>query len=1461
MKNIPPRSVLAALVVLVAFVSLHPLARAAIYPPVADPAPFTAKEIRQGYRDRVILAKPRAARRATADAAESREGLRLQRRWDRLDGLRLLEIRDDETAAEAVARLRATGRYEYVQLDTIREATATPNDPDFLRQWAHANNGSNNGVAGADIKSAAAWDVRTDASNIVVAVIDSGVRYDHPDLAANMWINPGEIPGNGRDDDSNGYLDDAHGINAILPRTSPAAGDPRDDHGHGTHVAGIIGAVGDNATGITGVAWRVKIMALKFLRGATNATTANPAGRGSTSDAIECIDYAIAHGAHIINASYGAASGAVIQFDPAEYDAIRKARDAGIIFVAAAGNDAADMDLLAHYPASHRLENVLSVANATNRDDRPVSTNFGSGSVELFAPGYDIYSLWHDPSTLYVSRSGTSMAAPHVAGAFALLKAEFPNDTYRQLINRVLRTVDLVSTFSGRVQSGGRLNVDRAIRSTDNRPFNDDFATRARLRGSNLAIRSVNTGATPDGPALAAFPATATLWWEWTPTLTTNVRLSTDGSSYDTLVGVFTGTDLSALTPIASNDDEPGKLTSRLEFSAQAGTTYQIVVGGKPSGLSATSASDGLTLLDLGAIPPNDTFANAQPITGRSTAIHAANAQATLEPGEPRIRELSGGKSLWYRWTAPATDRFQFALKSEGFDPLLAVYTGTTLNTLALVGSSDDADRENGGVNTYTAAIVTVNATAGLTYFIQVDGKSTGSIPPTNAPFILTLNDSLWQGIAGGSVTNAPTVGPDGAVYVGSVDGWFHAFNADGRRRWPAINFEAAQDTSAAALAPDGTLYIGAGPTGSAGNNAKLHAFDSATGAKKWEIVVGNGINANNAVALAADGTIYLHSDEGRLFTFTDNGSSAAQKWSFAIPGNSYASATIAPDGTIYLGSDEPTTNTHRLYAINPDGTRKWDFPTDNAVYTAVALDAAGNLYFGTLTSGRLYSVTPTGTQRWMYTDARLGTSSSPALSPDGSTVYFAGYDGFLHAVDTATGAARWTYKLGGEVRASSPAVDSNGTIYVGSYDNLLYAVNPDGTLKRTWSTGDIIRSSPAIAGTTLYIGSNDHGIYALDIGAVAAGPWPQYRHNARRTGRAIADAPAVALAPQPHAAITGTTLELTVSATGTGPFAYQWFKDGAPLAGATAATLTLPAVTSAHTGNYAVAITNTLGTVLSPPAAVTVRGPGDPILTPRLVNLSVRTTAGTGDRTLIVGFYVAGTPDKDILLRGIGPTLTPFGVVDALADPQLQVLTGSTILASNDNWSADLAPIFTATGAFPLSENSRDAALLRLTSPGSYTAQITAVPGASIAEGIALAELYDTAPADGARLANLSARSQVGTSSDLLIAGFVISGNLPKKVLIRGLGPSLTGLGVGGALGDPLLALYQGTVKLAENNDWSNANALTTTFTQVGAFPLTPGTRDAAILVTLVPGTYTAQVSGMNDTTGVALVEVYEVP
>ena len=265
-----------------------------------------------------------------------------------------------------------------------------------------------------------------------------------------------------------------------------------------------------------------------------------------------------------------------------------------------------------------------------------------------------------------------------------------------------------------------------------------------------------------------------------------------------------------------------------------------------------------------------------------------------------------------------------------------------------------------------------------------------------------------------------------------------------------------------------------------------------------------------------------------------------------------------------------------------------------------------------------------------------------------------------------------------------------------------------------------------------------------------------------------------------------------------------------------------------------------------------------------RLINMSIRTNAGTGDNTLIVGVSLGGagtSGDKAVLLRGVGPTLGVFGVGGALSDSVMTVFQGTRRVAQNDDWAGGFD--FSSVGAFAFSgATPRDAAIYNGTAaPDSYSIQIT---GKNNATGVALAEIYDATPpplftATVPRLINVSARTQVGTGENILIAGFVVGGNTPVRVLIRAVGPTLNAFGVGGVLADPRLEILNGTTRVAENDNWSSADAAT--FSTVGAFPLTANSRDAALVATLPPGNCTAQVTGVGNTTGVALVEVYELP
>ena len=326
-----------------------------------------------------------------------------------------------------------------------RQPYGMPNDPQFGEQSALNNSGQNGGKANADISALKAWARTQGSEEIVVAVLDSGVDYTHPDLVSNMWIRPDNVPQ--YDDEELGTFNDLQGFDA-----DTNIADPMDDNGHGTHCAGIIGAEGDNDEGIAGINWHVRIMPLKFLgRG----------GFGTTKNAIEAINYAIdrkQHGVNVrvINASWGST-----QYSRALEDAIRAAGEQGILFVAAAGNNGGDNDKRPHYPSNYNLPNVISVAALDRTDALASFSNYGIKTVHIAAPGRDIISTWLNDD--YRDASGTSMATPQVAGVAALILSVEPNLSVEKLRERILRSVDKIDSLNGKVASGGRINAAKAL--------------------------------------------------------------------------------------------------------------------------------------------------------------------------------------------------------------------------------------------------------------------------------------------------------------------------------------------------------------------------------------------------------------------------------------------------------------------------------------------------------------------------------------------------------------------------------------------------------------------------------------------------------------------------------------------------------------------------------------------------------------------------------------------------------------------------------------------------------------------------------------------------------------------------------------------------------------------------------------------------------------------------------------
>ncbi len=427
------------------------------------------------------------------------------------------------TVTKALQQFRADPNVLYAEPNYLVHKLATPNDPLYGSQWALPL-----------IAAPTAWNSYTGpsvvANSLIVAVLDTGVAYTHPDIKANLWTNPGEICGNGIDDDNDGIVDDCYG--ADFGSTTLAPGDPWDDDtadSHGTHVSGIIGAVGNNATGVSGINWTVRIMAVKFLHG--------PDGTGDLADALKGVDYALAKGAKIINMSFEVDATSPPQ---SLVDAINAADKAGVLVVAAAGNSGKDLDSATVYPASIHNANTLVVA-ASNAQDRLASySDYGRHTVDLAAPGGEntgtasavLSTVWlNNGATLYRTTAGTSMAAPMVTGAAALIWNRNPTLSPYQVKARIMNGVDQLPAFQQTDITGGRLDVAKALTGLDLPALFTVTPWQLPLSGGAVTITGVNFGATRGTVTLGVTPLTVTAWSDSSITATVPA-MATSGAVY-----------------------------------------------------------------------------------------------------------------------------------------------------------------------------------------------------------------------------------------------------------------------------------------------------------------------------------------------------------------------------------------------------------------------------------------------------------------------------------------------------------------------------------------------------------------------------------------------------------------------------------------------------------------------------------------------------------------------------------------------------------------------------------------------------------------------------------------------------------------------------------------------------------------------------------------------------------------
>src|SRR5262245_46440974 len=463
-----------------------------------------------------------------------------------------------------IRALEQDPRVAYAEPNFILHAADTPNDPSYPQEWGLNNTGQQvnftSGTADADIDAPEAWSVSHGSSDVTVAVIDTGVDMAHPDLAQNIWINQGEncagCRTNGIDDDGDGYVDDWRGWDFVNHDN-----DPTDDNGHGTHVAGTIAATGNNGVGTTGVTWNSKIMPLKFL---------DSSGSGSTEDAISAILYARAKGVPILNNSWGGGD-----FSQALQDAIEQTDASGELFVAAAGNDFTNTDQEPFWPSSYDTPNILSVGASDQFDRKAWFSNYGVRTVDLSAPGTNIYSTWRGGS--YRFADGTSMATPGVSGAAALTKAVFPNASGVGLKALLLRTVDPVAALNGATRTAGRLNVDHAVRCTGPQAWIEAPANGVELNaGDPLQIRVVGVQCgSPSGVSVSA-------------TLNGN-PLPLDARGDGLYTATFTPSAGAVSVSVTASN---GTSSDTQTVTAMANQTYAIVPGGSPVTIATHSSGE-----------------------------------------------------------------------------------------------------------------------------------------------------------------------------------------------------------------------------------------------------------------------------------------------------------------------------------------------------------------------------------------------------------------------------------------------------------------------------------------------------------------------------------------------------------------------------------------------------------------------------------------------------------------------------------------------------------------------------------------------------------------------------------------------------------------------------------------------------------------------------------------------------
>ncbi len=1210
------------------------------------------------------------------------------------DGPYQVGVTSPQQSLEAVPSFVAhlnSGAYsnliEYADYDFVRRIAAAPDDPyyDSGDLWGLDNRGVRSGsVAGVDIESVEGWDIRSDASEIVVAVVDTGVRYTHEDLAENIWVNSDEIAGNGIDDDENGFVDDVHGINAQLSPLLPEGGDPVDENGHGTHVAGTIGAVGNNGLGVTGVAWRTQLMALRFLTGS---------GVGMDSDAIRCIDYAIQNGADVINSSWGGDG-----VNRALFDAVERANEAGIIFVAAAGNGRDDIDVDAFTPAGIDLPNVVTVGNHDDGGDLHSTSNFGAGKVDLSAPGTRIRSTLHRSDSSYGYKTGTSMATPYVSGILALVMSEYPEEDFLRHIERVLQGAIGSPGQSSLSRTGARASLAGALRIQDLKPSSPTRFSVSSADADPLLSWDINWAEPVDGFRIEKQVDNGE--WKLAGFVGPNERRFADpANGYSSSVR-YRLTAVNAIgeslpsqarrlnTLIQSNEPDTIGLPSGdqgIGFGESMDASEDVLVVGAPFDDDAGPESGSVYVYERQAgsrweyrqkligddSQRYDNFGHSVAVGESAILAGAFNEDsAGTDAGAAYLfeRDVNG---VWRQSAklvaeeSEGQDRFGFSVAVE--------------DSIAAVSARDDDDS---GTNAGAVYVFERNAEGSWRQRAKL-------VPPddsANAYFGWSIDlhgDRLAVGAKGDSQAGSSA----GAVYLYRKSGvdW----NLETRLLPPDPSPYSEFGYSVAI--DDGTTLIGSpGVDGTELDSgaAFLYRQDSS----QW--VLDQEIGApyeEGGVRFGAG--LSLGFGRAAIIGRSDTGGNTA---GFVYERNSDGGWALRED---LLDDDEPPlfgvsiALAKEVVSVGNPSARRFD-----SVYDVP--DTPENIGIGSISErGVTLSWSPAeqvGSS--IVIDRReVGADDWRMIATiDGSSTVFTD--------ESATGGRRWEYRLRRLTGAVSPPTPSVST-----------EVLPVGRLVNLSVRGFVGRGERVLASGFTVLGSDP-----LSLGLRARGPhlWEWDIPNP------ITD-PKLTLYPFGGDA-TGSNDDWFRSYEAAEMLAFESATGAAPIGLYASEAVSLQSVSN---GVYSIVVENAAaGDGIGLAEIFEVPEAGRFSDRAALVNLSARGYVGSGSGVLIGGFVIAGDAPARVAIRGVGPGLSEYGVVNTLEDPKIRLHTeDGTEIQSNGQWgtggqAAELDSLADRLGAFALDWGSEDAALVVTLPPGLYTCVLESESGDS---GVGLMEIY----------------------------------------------------------------------------------------------------------------------------------------